>query len=172
MGVIILVLLIVVPMIEIAVFIGVGGEIGLINTLAVVVATAVLGTYLLRRQGLSTLFRMQQTLDENRLPVRELFDGLCLLVAGALLLTPGFVTDGMGFLLFLPAFRSYAAGVLARYVVARGHIRMATGDGTAHGFGRPPGSGDVIDGEFEDVTAAEPGAEQPGRDAPRRLPED
>jgi len=167
MGIVILILLIVVPIIEIAVFIRVGGEIGLFNTLAVVILTAVIGTYLLRQQGLSTLFRIQRTLEENRLPLRELFDGLCLLVAGALLLTPGFVTDAMGFLLFLPPFRAYLAAILARHVVAKGNVHMG---GAAPGDGpRRPASNGVIDGEFEDLTAAD----QPTPTPPeRRLPED
>ncbi len=150
MGIVILLLLIVVPIIEIAVFIRVGGEIGLVNTLAVVIATAALGTYLLRRQGLATLFRIQQTLDENKLPLRELFDGLCLLVAGALLLTPGFVTDAFGFVLFLPPFRRYLAGLLAQYFITHGRVDINMGDGAQNSPGAGPGG--VIDGEFEDLT--------------------
>lgn len=96
-----------VPLIEIALFIEVGGFIGLWPTIAIVIATAVVGTALIRHQGLSTLRRAQQEMDANRLPMRELFDGVCLLFAGALLLTPGFMTDTLGFLLLVPPLRRF-----------------------------------------------------------------
>ncbi len=93
---------ILVPIIEIAIFIEVGGEIGLWNTLAVVVLTAIVGTWMLRAQGMRTLRSAQDSLARQVFPVSEVFDGLCLLVGGALLLTPGFLTDALGFLLFQP----------------------------------------------------------------------
>jgi len=94
-----------VPLIEIALFIQVGGFIGLWPTIAIVIATAMAGTALIRRQGLNTLQRAQQEMDAQRLPVRELFDGVCLLFAGAMLLTPGFLTDSVGFVLLVPPLR-------------------------------------------------------------------
>ncbi len=94
-----------VPLIEIALFIEVGGLIGLWPTIAIVIATAVAGTALIRQQGLRTLQNAQQEMNANRLPVRELFDGVCLLFAGALLLTPGFLTDSVGFALLVPPLR-------------------------------------------------------------------
>jgi len=93
------------PLIEIAVFIEVGDRLGLWPTLGVVVLTAILGAGLFRVQGLSTLRQAQANLNANVFPAREVFDGLCLLVAGTLLITPGFVTDSLGFLLFFPPFR-------------------------------------------------------------------
>jgi UPF0716 protein FxsA len=101
-----------VPLIEIALFIQVGGFIGLWPTIAIVIATAMVGTALIRHQGLNTLQRAQQEMDAQRLPVRELFDGVCLLFAGALLLTPGFLTDAVGFALLVPPLRR----LLGRYV--------------------------------------------------------
>ena len=106
MALLILLLFIAVPVIEIALFIQVGGVIGLWSTIGVVILTAMLGTALLRHQGLDTLRRVQESLAENRMPVVEMFDGLCLVMAGALLLTPGFMTDAFGFLLFVPPFRA------------------------------------------------------------------
>jgi UPF0716 protein FxsA len=94
-----------VPLIEIALFIKVGGLIGLWPTIAIVIVTALAGTALIRHQGLNTLQRAQQEMDAHRLPVRELFDGVCLLFAGALLLTPGFLTDAVGFALLVPPLR-------------------------------------------------------------------
>jgi len=103
MGFLLLIAFIAVPVIEIAVFIEVGGWIGLWPTIGVVILTAIIGTGLLRQQGISILFRIQENLEANKLPVRELFDGVCLVIAGAFLLTPGFVTDSLGFALFVPA---------------------------------------------------------------------
>jgi len=168
-----------VPLVEIAVFIQVGGWIGLGWTLVLVVLTAVLGTWQLRAQGLATLLRARGQVERGALPARELFDGACLLVAGALLLTPGFVTDALGFLLFLPPVRDKLRELLARYVQAS----MATSgfvDGEEigpGGAGRPGGrpggqpggaQGPIIDGEFRDVSDAAP-PEHPPRQG--RLPE-
>jgi UPF0716 protein FxsA len=124
-----------VPILEIALFIEVGAVIGLWPTLVVVVFTAILGTLLLRRQGLSVLFRFRQSMEAGGLPLEQLFDGICLLLAGALLLTPGFFTDGIGFLLFVAPLRAALRRALGR--------RLAVRSG-------------VIDGEFEVVHPAPP----------------
>ncbi len=160
-----------VPLVEIAVFVQVGGWIGLLPTLALVVLTAVLGTWQLRTQGLATLLRARDQVDRGALPARELFDGACLLVAGALLLTPGFVTDTAGFLLFLPPVRDKLRELLARYVQASMETgRFAGGeDVRPGGAGWPGGSqGPIIDGEFRDVSDTAP-PERPPRQG--RLPE-
>ena len=115
MGLLILMAMIVIPIVEIGVFIQAGELIGLWSTIGLVILTAMAGSALLRHQGLSTLSRVRENMSAGRLPVSELFDGLCLLVAGAFLLTPGFVTDGFGLLLFLPIFR----GGLRRFIAAR-----------------------------------------------------
>ena len=83
------------------------------NILATILVTAVVGAALVRRQGLATLARAQAEVDAGRPPVRELFDGVCILVAGALLLTPGFMTDALGLALLLPGFRV----VLGRWLI-------------------------------------------------------
>ncbi len=164
-----------VPLVEIAVFIQIGGWIGLMPTLALVVLTAVLGTWQLRAQGLATLLRARDQVDRGALPARELFDGACLLVAGALLLTPGFVTDMAGFLLFLPPIRDKLRVLLARYVQssmqARSFAGGVGGGGEAGpgGAGRPGGAqGPIIDGEFRDVTDTAPPKHPPRQG---RLPE-
>ena len=164
-----------VPLIEIAVFIQVGGWIGLGWTLVLVVLTAVLGTWQLRAQGLATLLRARGQVERGALPARELFDGACLLVAGALLLTPGFVTDAVGFLLFLPPVRDKLRELLGRYVQATMETRAFVGGEEAgpgdagRPGGRPGGAqGPIIDGEFRDVSDAAP-PERPPRQG--RLPE-
>ena len=110
---------ILVPLIEIAVFIQVGGWIGLWPTLALIVLTAVLGTWQLRAQGIATLARARSQMERGVMPARELFDGLCLLVAGALLLTPGFVTDAVGGLLFVPPLRDFLRRMIGRHLLRR-----------------------------------------------------
>lgn len=157
MALLLLLVLIATPIVEIGVFIEVGGEIGLWPTLAIVIATAAAGTWLLRLQGLSTLRRAQESMARNALPLNEVFDGLCLLVAGALLLTPGFVTDGLGLALFVPAFRRALRSLLHRWLVRSGRINV-TFDG------REPDNcgGPVIEGDYDDVTT------RPGRDIPHR----
>ena len=87
---------IIIPVIEIAVFIHLGGEIGLWNTILLIILTAIMGTWLLRAQGLATLQRAQASLEQQVFPIAEVFDGLCLVIAGVLLLMPS------GFCCFSP----------------------------------------------------------------------
>ncbi|MBN4046588.1 FxsA family protein [bacterium AH-315-P15] len=138
MGLILFLLFLATPLIEIAVFIEVGGAIGLWPTIAIVILTAALGAALWRAQGLAVWARAQASLNRGELPVREVTDGAFLLVAGALLLTPGFVTDAIGFLLFVPPFRRWLAGIVFRYLSKRIHV---------HVVNDPGGGGPTIDGD-------------------------
>lgn len=175
MAFIALIAFIVVPIVEIAVFIQVGEQIGVWSTIGVVVLTAIIGTAMLRQQGLSVLFRIQENLQANRIPVQELFDGVCLVIAGALLLTPGFVTDTVGFLLFVPPYRHWLAGEIGKRVIANANVRytrqtystgpddpFGQGSGNQQGNpGRRPGGGPVIDGDYQDVTDQTAGPADP-----------
>ncbi|MEC9342861.1 MAG: FxsA family protein [Pseudomonadota bacterium] len=143
-------LLLVIPVLEIAVFILVGGEIGVLATLGCVLLTAVIGSVLLRVQGFSILSRIRTETDKGRLPGRELGDGAMILVAGILLLTPGFVTDAIGFALFVPAFRT----LIWRVVAARVVVTVAAG-GTGPRR-RGPADDDVVDLDPEDFHEAGP----------------
>ena len=152
MGVILLLVMVGVPIVEIAVFLKVGGRIGLWPTLGTIVLTAIAGSALLRHQGLSTLFRARESLERGQFPVSEVFDGLCLVLAGALLLTPGFVTDAVGLLLFVPALRALAQRGLGRYLRASGRVEAWTdGPGPPLSAAQGPG-GAVIDGEYQEVS--------------------
>ena len=102
---ILLILFIGVPLAEIYVLITVGGWIGPGWTVALVLLTAVVGTLLLRQQGLSTLWRARQTMQAGGVPALELLEGVILAVGGALLLTPGFITDAVGFACLVPPVR-------------------------------------------------------------------
>lgn len=111
-----LILFIVVPIIEIYFLIKVGGLFGALPTIALVVFTAVLGTLLLRWQGLSTIARVQANLAVGQVPAIEMMEGVVLLLCGALLLTPGFFTDAIGFLcLITPVRRGLIMSVIGRF---------------------------------------------------------
>lgn len=138
-----LIIFVIVPLLEVYAFINVGGEIGVLKTLLLCVLTAMIGGFLVRQQGLETLFKAQQALQGGKLPLDALFDGFCLVVSGALLLTPGFVTDGVGFLLLVPAFRQFARGILAKH----GKFKIHSGNARTN-----PEDDGVIDGDYETVT--------------------
>lgn len=125
------ILLLVIPISEIAVFILVGGQIGVFPTLAMIFVTAILGTFFLRQQGLGILQKLQSEQNAGRLPGRELVHGAMIMIAGVLLLTPGFVTDSIGFLLFFPPFRDIAWNFIkTRFNI----VRMDTSSSDGAGF--------------------------------------
>ncbi len=168
MGLILLLAMIGVPILEIGVFIEAGERIGLWPTIGAVILTAVVGTALLRLQGLSTIARARESLDAGQLPVVEVFDGFCLLIGGALLLTPGFVTDTVGFLLLIPPVRLLLRRWCRKYMVDAGRVHMRsavppTGSGPAGGRSSP-----IIDGEYEEIVDAD-GRSDGGKSPSRRI---
>ena len=168
MAILILAAFILFPLAEVAVFIEVGGEIGALPTVVACVVTAVIGSFLLRVQGLATLGRVREQMDRGIPPARELFDGALLLLAGALLLVPGFVTDAIGFLLFLPPLRGYLFAQVTKHAEVRYHAAMA-GTRQRRGAGGQ-GRGPIIDADYEDLSESPAEPEAPN-DGPRRLPE-
>lgn len=116
---------VIVPVLDIYLLLEVGSLVGALPTVLLVVATAVLGARLVRRQGVSALARVQGALDRGELPAVPLVEGAMLLVAGALLLTPGFFTDALGFLVLVPSLREPAARWLLARLVTHG---SSTGD--------------------------------------------
>ena len=117
---------------EIALFVRVGQWIGLGPTVLAVVATALLGAALLRAQGLGALRRAQAALDRRELPVKELFDGACILVGGLLLILPGFLTDALGLLLLLPPVRALLRLALRHSHLVRGAASGRSAGGAAY----------------------------------------
>ncbi len=97
---------IIVPIIELMLLIEVGGQIGTGWTFLIIIATAILGTKLVKQQGLSTWSKIQQELASGTLPAKAMFEGICILISGVLLITPGFLTDIIGLLLLTPVFRT------------------------------------------------------------------
>ncbi|MEZ5714543.1 MAG: FxsA family protein [Paracoccaceae bacterium] len=142
-----------VPLIEIALFIKVGGLIGLGYTLLIVVLTAVLGTWLVRSQGIAAMGDLQKSFSQLQDPTEPLAHGAMILFSGALLLTPGFFTDAMGFALLVPPVRR-AVLAWARKRVKVTHFSMGPDPrqaGRPDPFAADAGPGDVIDGEFTEI---------------------
>ena len=131
---------VVTPLIEIAVLLQVGSILGLWPTLGLIILTAIIGTWMLRRQGFAVLARAQRQLEEGSVPVGEVFEGFCLVIAGALLLTPGFVTDAVGGSLLFPPVRAWL------YHVLGDRFRRAAMPNRRPGEGSP-----VLDGDFETI---------------------
>jgi UPF0716 protein FxsA len=134
-AVLLLVLLfILLPIAEIYVIIKVGEAIGLIPTIVLLIADAVLGSMLWRHQGRAAWVRFNRALAENRLPHKEVFDGVLIILGGALLVTPGFITDIFGLILLIPPTRAIVRAISARWV----RRRMARGGATFWTVGRVP----------------------------------
>jgi len=152
------------PIIEIALLIHVGDIIGGWNTVALVILSAFIGAYFVKREGINTLQTAQAKMQRNELPGKELVDGLMLVVAGVLLVTPGFITDIFGFLFALPGTRHVLAAQVSKHM----KMRVVTA-GSAGGFhqqhnpfeqasnpfeqrSKPSQEEDVIEGEYSDKT--------------------
>jgi UPF0716 protein FxsA len=117
-----------VPAFEIYLFIKVAATIGTLQTITMIILTGVLGAYLARREGFAVLRRLQSQLQAGQLPTDELVDGAMILVGGALLLTPGFLTDVLGFALMIPPLRTLLKDLLRNYLrrkFERGSIRFS-----------------------------------------------
>jgi UPF0716 protein FxsA len=136
-------LLLALPLAEIAVFVMVGSEIGALATIGLVIATTILGSILLRVQGFGILTRIRETIDAGGSPGRDLVHGLMVLLAGVLLLLPGFLTDVLGFLLFVPPIRDLGWRLIRSRITI---VAAAAGSG---GF-RRPGRGRTIDLDDDD----------------------
>ncbi len=121
-------LFIAIPLVELYFIIAVGGVIGAFWTIILVLLTAVVGVNLLRFQGMSTLARAQKNMAQGQIPAMEMMEGVALAVAGVLLITPGFITDSIGFLCLIPATRQ----IIVRFIMARASIHTgfnaSTGD--------------------------------------------
>ncbi len=142
-----------IPAVEIATFIRVGAAVGVFNTVAFTFLTAFLGVVLVRWQGFRALEELRQAMDEGRPPVLEIVSGALLLLAGILLLIPGFVTDAAGFLLLVPPLRRLLAGLILSRLAEKAEVRV-----------RETPAGTVIEAEVVEIV------EEPGqlehRDSP------
>ena len=132
-----------VPIAEIAIFVEVGSQWGLWPAIGAIFATAIPGSILIRHQGVAVLRRVRDEVGAGRFPARQVFDVLCLLISGILLLLPGFITDAVGFILLVPVVRHFVMSNLTRHIQTH---TSGMSDTTVH-----PG-GETINGEFADIT--------------------
>ena len=140
-----LLLLIIVPVVEIYFVIQIGSEIGAFSTVVLIIFTAVLGAYLFRLQGMTTFQRVQASLSRGEIPAIEMIEGAMLLVSAALLLTPGFVTDIVGFICLIPMVRrKFALSILQSQFISQ-----PGAEGFQQSTGQYDSSIDVIEGEFK-----------------------
>ncbi len=106
----------IIPVIELTLLIKVGSYIGAINTILVVILTAAIGAYMVKMEGIGIMYRIQKNMQEGIFPGDELISGMMILVAGALLLTPGFFTDVIGFVMLVPVSREFIKKIAKRYI--------------------------------------------------------
>lgn len=141
-----------ISLVEMATFFWVQSWIGLGWALGLAVLTALLGSYLVRRAGLSILGRIRQKLNTGQVPGRELSDGASILVSGAFLISPGFVTDILGFLLLTPPIRTFVYRLVSTRLAGRFSI-ISTGGARLRGKPTRPASrdADVIDVEGHEI---------------------
>ncbi len=105
-----------VPVIELSLLIKIGSIIGTLNTIIIVILTAIIGAYMVKLEGLGVMYRVQQNMQEGIFPAEELINGMMILIAGALLLTPGFFTDVIGFFMVFPVSRNLIKRIARRYI--------------------------------------------------------
>ena len=156
-----LILFIVMPIVEIALLLRVGEFVGWAPTLLIVITTAIIGSAMLRQQGLATINTARQRLNAGEVPAQQLLEGMFIMIGGVLLLTPGFVTDTFGFLCLVPPVRQWLANKLsARAIVgfsssaapgapADARQRTDARDANAGQTGRGRAGGEIIDGDFK-----------------------
>ncbi len=154
LGPISLLMFLALPFIEIAGFVIVGSEIGVLATLGLIVLSAVLGFALLRRQGLSLLNQMKTETTAGRAPEREIIHGTLLIFAGILLIIPGFLTDIIGLLLFIPFVRDLIWNRFLRNRVVMASNSQASGAGySSYTQRNAPQDDDIIDLDPEDYSS-------------------
>ena len=132
-----------VALVEMATFFWVESRIGLGWALGLALLTAIIGSMLVRRAGIAVLGAIRTKWSEGRLPGRELTHGAAILVSGAFLISPGFITDTLGFLLLVPAVRDLIHGQVSRRISSR--VGIPLGGSGARNVRQPPGEGEIID---------------------------
>ncbi len=108
-----------IPLIEVMLFITIGKYIGLLNTILIIIITGIIGAILVKSQGISTLKKGLEEIQSNKIPIQSMVQGIAIIIAGAFLLTPGFLTDTLGAILLIPYFRSKIAGFVIEYLKKR-----------------------------------------------------
>lgn len=119
-----LLLFILVPLVELYLFATIGKQIGFEETIAIIIVTAIIGAALTKSQGRKAIARFPKASSQGRIPAKEALDGIMILLAGAVLITPGFLTDTVGFLLLFPPFRAVVGRGLAKRL--KGRVQVVT----------------------------------------------
>ena len=139
MFLLLLIIFIVIPVIEISLFIEIGSFIGSFNTILLIFTTALIGVYFVRQQGISTYSKLYNQLQNQEAPIQTMFEGLVILISGILLITPGFFTDALGFLGLIPLTRVIFIKMVANSILYRyGMKNQSSDDGS-------------IEGDFEEI---------------------
>ena len=139
MFLLLLIIFIVIPVIEVSLFIEIGSFIGSFNTILLIFTTALIGVYFVRQQGISTYSKLYNQLQNQEAPIQTMFEGLVILISGILLITPGFFTDALGFLGLIPLTRVIFIKIVANSVLSRyGMKNQSSDDGS-------------IEGDFEEI---------------------
>tara|TARA_B100000700_G_C14698145_1_gene693174 strand:+ start:158 stop:625 length:468 start_codon:yes stop_codon:yes gene_type:complete len=137
-----------VPILEITLFLTIGSWLGVLATLSIVIITAALGAYLVRMQGLATLSKLQKRIQNFENPNEPLAHGAMILFAGALLLTPGFFTDAIGFLLLTNRFRNFVFKIFRRYVFYKTFNVQDVENFKNQSYSRASKNDKIIEGEY------------------------
>ena len=121
-------LFILIPIVEISLFVQIGGFIGAFYTILLTFLTAIIGVLLVRQQGISTFHKLSAQLQNLETPVQTLFEGIVIFISGILLITPGFFTDALGFFGLVPVTRIIFIKIVASYILSRYGVRQKTND--------------------------------------------
>jgi UPF0716 protein FxsA len=149
MAVLLFLLFVVAPIAELAVIVQVAGSLGVLNTIGLLVAVSIVGAWLAKREGLGVLRRIQATTARGHAPSREVADGALILLAGALMIAPGFISDAIALLLLIPPTRAVLRGAVLRSISRRSGLTLITGHRAQR---RSAGTAEVWDAEsWEDT---------------------
>jgi UPF0716 protein FxsA len=144
--VLLVLLFLIAPLVELAVIVQVAGTLGVLNTIGLLIAVSLVGAWLAKREGLITMRRIQLAVGRGDIPSREVADGALILMAGALMIAPGFISDVIALLLLFPPTRAVIRPVVVRSLAKRGRARV-TVTGTRGPGGRDSGADDIWDVE-------------------------
>jgi len=142
------IIFVIIPLAEILLFMLVGEQVGFLQTLFLAFLTAVIGGWIVKYQGLNTLADIRMAMDRGQMPLDELFDGICLIIAGATLITPGFLTDFIGFVLLVPPAREAMRHIIRNHTTWG--VEGVASSPEQKAQGTPP-PGDILEGDYERV---------------------
>ena len=138
---------IVVPLIEVMLFITIGKYIGLWNTIIIIIITGIIGAILVKRQGITILNKTLEEIKSNKIPIFSIFEGIAILIAGAFLLTPGFLTDTLGCILLIPKTRN----LIISYIATRLKKRTVYKEKSTYYPDKEDKKNKTFEGDYEEI---------------------